>query len=104
MYKRIPSLIICLLLSVFGTHISAQSVIISEFMAENLTSADRDEDGERSDWLELQNNTNSAVSLNGWYLTDKATDLRQWQFPATSPVVSIAPGARLVVWCSGKNR
>lgn len=80
------------------------AVVISEFMAANTNTNIVDEDGNHEDWLELQNNGATTVSLNGWYLTDDATDLRKWQFPATSPTVSLAPGARLLVWASGKNR
>lgn len=78
--------------------------IISEFMADNVSAADVDEDTSHSDWLEIQNIGGSAASLNGWYLTDDAGNLRQWQFPVTTPAVTLAPGARLVVWCSDKNR
>lgn len=79
-------------------------VVISEFMAANVNTTIVDEDGSHQDWLELQNNGASAASLNGWYLTDDATDLRKWRFPLTAPAVSLAPGARLLVWCSNKNR
>jgi hypothetical protein len=47
-------------------------VIISEFMADNVSSAFVDEDGAHEDWIELQNLGASSVSLNGWYLTDEA--------------------------------
>lgn len=91
---------------VFASLISghAQVVVINEFMAQNVNSTVIDEDGEHSDWLELQNNGNSTISLNGWYLTDDAADLRKWRFPVTTPAVNLAAGARLVVYCSNKNR
>lgn len=104
MRHRLASLITVLLSFALWAAADAQTVIISEFMADNVTSAERDEDGERNDWLELQNTSASAVNLNGWYLTDDASDLRKWRFPTTSPVISIAAGGRLVVWCSGKDR
>jgi hypothetical protein len=78
-------------------------VVISEFVAQNITGA-IDEDGEHEDWIELYNDGASSVSLNGWYLTDDATNLQKWRFPLTTPVVNLAPGGRLVVWCSNKNR
>src|SRR3954466_2549353 len=104
MLKHLFSLITFAALFALAPLGHAQSVMITEFMADNLTSTVRDEDGERQDWLELQNMSQATVSLNGWYLTDDATDLRKWRFPLTSPVVSLAPGARLIVWCSGKDR
>lgn len=78
-------------------------VYISEFMAQNQTGL-TDEDGEHSDWLELYNAGSAAVSLNGWYLTDNPDDLRRWQFPASTPDVTLAPGDRLVVFASRKDR
>jgi len=79
-------------------------VYISEFLADSQTNTKVDEDGDHSDWVELWNAGSTAVSLNGWYLTDKATSLRKWQFPVTTPVVSLPPNGRMVVFCSDKNR
>lgn len=98
-----PLLFACAFLCLALASARAQ-VVIGEFMAQNVNSAVLDEDGQHSDWLELQNNGPAAVSLNGWYLTDDAGDLHKWRFPVTLPAVSLAPGARLVVWCSSKNR
>src|SRR5690606_37599161 len=104
MLKRIFSLVVLFASFALSPLGSAQSVMITEFMADNLTSNYRDEDGERNDWLEVQNMTAASINLNGWYLTDDASDLRKWRFPATAPAVNLAPGARLVIWCSDKNR
>ncbi|MCE9615615.1 MAG: DUF2341 domain-containing protein [Lentisphaerae bacterium] len=74
-------------------------VVISEFMAINdgpLT----DEDGDNSDWIELQNSGTNTVSLAGWYLTDKLSNLAKWAFPATN----LTPGQLLLVFASEKNR
>src|SRR5687767_10348493 len=87
-----------------AAHPSQAEVVISEFMASNVNTNIVDEDGNREDWIELQNNGTTTVSLNGWYLTDDAGDKRKWQFPQTTPVVSLAPGQRLLVWASNKNR
>ena len=72
---------------------------INEFMANN-TGALHDEDGESSDWIELFNNSTTAVNLAGWSLTDTAANLRQWVFPATN----LAANGFLVVFASGKDR
>ena len=83
------------------------SVVISEFMASNgLTLLDGD--GNSSDWLEIHNPTDSAISLDGWYLTDKtALDSRtKWRFPdVNTPAsdVTIGPGGYLVVFASGRD-
>jgi hypothetical protein len=77
----------------------AQDPLISEFMASNsMTLAD--EDGEYPDWVEIYNPATTAVSLNGWYLTDNEGNLVKWQFPG----VSIPAGGFRVVFASGKNR
>jgi len=77
----------------------SNKIVITEFMAVNSNSI-VDEDNEHSDWLELFNNTDSAVDLAGWYLSDDAANLKQWQFPA----ITIPKGGYLVVFASGKNR
>lgn len=77
----------------------SQKIIISEFMAIN-SNGITDEDLEHSDWIELYNNTENAIDLQGWYLTDDAANLKQWQFPS----ITIPKGGYLLVFASGKNR
>jgi spore coat protein CotH len=72
---------------------------LSEFMASN-TNGVQDEDGDYSDWVEIYNASNAAVNLEGWHLTDGATNLAQWTFPATN----MPAGGFLVVFASGKDR
>ncbi len=103
MAKNSPLAFISLYLALSGSWAPAQ-LVINEFMANNLSSVDVDEDTQHEDWIEIQNNGSSAASLNGWYLTDDAGELRKWQFPVSAPTVTVAAGARLVVWASGKNR
>lgn len=95
---------LCALLSAAFFVTAHAQVTISEFMAANVNTDFVDEDGSHADWIELHNAGSASVSLNGWYLTDTAADLRGWQFPVTAPAVVLAPGGRLVVWASGKDR
>jgi hypothetical protein len=74
-------------------------VLISEFMANNNTGI-RDEDGNRSDWIEIFNPELLAISLDGWFLTDESTNLTKWRFPA----VVIQPNSYLLIWASSKDR
>ncbi len=74
-------------------------VVISEFMASNGNTL-ADEDGDYPDWIELYNPGAAAVDLDGWYLTDNASRLTKWGFPA----VTIAPKGFLIVFASGKHR
>ncbi|MBL7032849.1 MAG: CotH kinase family protein [Candidatus Delongbacteria bacterium] len=68
-------------------------VVINEFLALN-DSCYADQDGEYDDWLELYNNSDSAINLTGYYLSDDDSDPTQWSFPDTS----IAPGGFLLIW------
>ena len=74
---------------------------ISEFMASN-DSTLLDEDGESSDWIEIYNpvEDNTAINLDGYALSDDPLLLQKWTFPDTQ----LAPGSRLVVFASGKDR
>lgn len=74
-------------------------MVISEFLASG-TRGLADEDGEFSDWVELHNTGATPVNLDNWFLTDDATRLTQWRFPATN----MPPGGYLVLFASSKNR
>ena len=73
--------------------------VISEFLASNNSVLD-DEDGDDSDWIELHNAGDTDMSLNRWYLTDDANNLRKWRFPE----VNLGAGEYLIVFASGKDR
>lgn len=78
---------------------AADRVVISEFLAINNTGG-RDDDGDRSDWIELHNPGSGLVQLEGWALTDRRRQLLRWRFPA----VELSAGGYLVVYASGKDR
>ena len=77
----------------------SRDIVFSEVCPKNEGSI-RDADGEFSDWVELENTGSETVSLKGWYLSDKEDQLYLWPFPD----VSLAPGERLLVFASGKDR
>lgn len=74
-------------------------VIISEFLADNQSGL-RDQDADRSDWIELRNLGTEPVSLGGWFLTDDPARSALWRFPE----ITLNAGAYLLVWASGKDR
>ena len=77
----------------------AGDLIISEFMARNTTTL-VDEDGDYSDWIEVYNQGDQDISLDGWHLTDNENELDKWSFPD-----QILPaGNFLLVRASGKDR
>lgn len=73
--------------------------VIAEFMASNQNGL-RDEDRDRSDWIEVANIGDAAGDLAGWYLTDDPDDLAKWRFPATP----VGVDERVVVFASDKMR
>jgi hypothetical protein len=75
------------------------AVIINEFLTQN-SNGITDEDGDRTDWIELRNTGVAPVDLAGWYLTDDALNLTKWAFPATN----LAANGYLTVFASGKDR
>jgi len=79
--------------------VKAQSLIINEFQTLNNTTI-ADEDTTYSDWIELYNSSTLPINLEGWSLTDKASNPKKWIFPA----VQINAGGYLLVFTSNKNR
>lgn len=76
----------------------AGKIRISEVMAKNKTTL-QDEDGDFSDWIELENCSDGSVNLTGWQLSDK-DEKPGWSFPSRS----LEPGERIIVFASGKDR
>lgn len=69
-------------------------LVINEFMASNDETV-ADQDGEYDDWIELYNNGASSIDLEGYYLSDDATDLMKWAFPTSA---TIDNNSYLVIW------
>ena len=58
-----------------------------------------DENGEDVDWIEVFNYSNSAVSLDGFYLSDNPNNLDKWQFPS----LELAPQELITICASGRE-
>ncbi|MCP4293492.1 MAG: hypothetical protein GY780_16825 [bacterium] len=69
------------------------SLRINEAMAANATTL-ADEMSEFDDWLEIYNNSESAMDLEGMFLTDNLGAHRKWELPA----VTIPGGGFIIVW------
>lgn len=82
-----------------GLGVTQAPVQITELMPANKSSL-LDADGNFSDWIELCNVSGEACDLDGFYLSDDSDDLLKWQLPS----VPLAPGERVVVFCSDKDR
>jgi hypothetical protein len=80
--------------------IEPAGVMISEFLAENDFGLE-DEDGEKSDWIELFNPGETTADIGGWFLSDDPLVPQKWTLPAG---ITLAPKGFLTVFASGKNR
>ncbi len=74
---------------------NAGDLVINEFLASN-QNAETDEAGQHEDWVELFNNTDAPLSLNGIYLTDNPAIPDKWLFPLGT---TIPANGFLIVWC-----
>jgi len=68
-------------------------IVINEWMAWN-ASAEQDEFGEYNDWIELYNNSNLNINLQGYFLSNKANEETKFQFPD----ISIGANDYLILW------
>ena len=78
---------------------SAQSLLISEFLADNARGL-QDDEGDRAGWIELHNADPVEVNLDGWFLTDSPSDLKKWRLPSRT----LPAGSFLLVFASAKDR
>lgn len=73
-------------------------IVISEVMVKNHAVL-RDEDGDFSDWIELENISGEDVDLSGWSVSDEE-GAAGWVLPR----ISLPAGERLLIFASGKDR
>lgn len=73
-------------------------VIFTEIAPQNLDF--EDEDGDKSDWVEIFNPADTAVNLAGFSFSNSMTEPKKWTFGN----VEIAPQQFLIVYFSGKDR
>ena len=73
---------------------ASAEVRINEVMASNAVFID----GRHDDWVELYNDSDTQVSLKGWYLSDDPYNPTRWAFPDNA---KIAKGGYLIVYCAG---
>jgi CotH kinase protein/Lamin Tail Domain/F5/8 type C domain len=81
-----------------GAALPSEGLLITEVMTDNHGTID-DADGDSSDWIELYNQGPELIDIGGFGLSDDPDD----PFRATLPARTLAPGAFLVVWASGKT-
>jgi hypothetical protein len=70
------------------------NLVINEILADN-TAKEKDEYGEREDWIELYNNSTSLLDLSSLYLSDDIAQMQKWKMPDSTTLI---PGGYLIVW------
>ena len=71
---------------------------INEFLTSNASGLE-DQFGATPDWIEIANPNGFDLSLDGYYLTDDASDLVKWRVPA----VNVPSNGYLVIFASGDD-
>ncbi len=71
--------------------------VINEVQSSNTSLPDQY--GQPMDWVEIHNPTDTAISLEGYYLSDSTSNRLKFQFGD----VTISAGGFLVVWCGQAN-
>ena len=83
----------------FVVSFSRAQVLINEYSAANFDSY-LDNYNEYEDWIELYNSSSNSIDLNGWYLSDRASNPMKWSF--TSSYIIPANGVA-VIFCSSRD-
>lgn len=73
-------------------------LVINEICASNNTIIN-DEFGNSSDWIELYNNTDADINLEGYFLSDDNDEPQKWTFPN----ISIAAQSYLLIFASDED-
>ena len=76
----------------------AGPLALNELLADN-QAGDKDDAGEREDWIELHNQSAEAVFLARYHLSDDPLD--PWAYAL--PAVVLPPGGFYRVWCDGQT-
>lgn len=82
---------------IYTYDLNTDGIVINEYSPLNTSIADQN--GEFDDWIELYNNSSSAISLVGYFLSDNPANPKLWAFPDTS----IAAGGYLIVWADNDD-
>ncbi|MFK8009407.1 MAG: CotH kinase family protein [Saprospiraceae bacterium] len=77
---------------IFSTE-NLENIYINELMS--LNNAVADEYGETDDWLEIYNDNEKGVILDGIYISDDLADSTKWQFPEP---IFIFPKSFALIW------
>ncbi len=72
-------------------------LMINEYSASNCDN-NGSNCGNYDDWIELYNNSNEAIDLQGYFLSDKIGNIFKWQFPNST---ILNPGEHIIIYAGG---
>lgn len=84
---------------IFSVTALSGQLFISEYSASNLNQFE-DTYGRYEDWVEIYNESDVAIDLSGYALSDKESKPRKWVFPDG---IDIQPDSYMVIYCSGRD-
>lgn len=74
-------------------------IVVNEYSAANYNQT-QDNYGDYEDWFELYNTDNTAIDLNGYYLSDKSNNLTKFLINSS---VTINPNSHQIIYASGRD-
>jgi len=78
-----------------------EQLFINEFQADNKSTI-KDENGEYDDWIEIYNDSDNAINLSDFYITDDFSNPTKHQIISTHDETNIiAPKEYLILWADG---
>ncbi|MCX6150822.1 MAG: CotH kinase family protein [Ignavibacteriales bacterium] len=99
-YILIVPILLLILHNNFNGQGNLYKIYINEFMASNSRTILDEDFNEYSDWIELYNGGESAINLNGFYLTDNTLNPSMWKIKFD---LIVAPKAFVLFWADGKD-
>lgn len=96
--RHLQILLLTFLLFTFIKPLEAQNshgLFINEFMASNSTTIQDPDYGDFADWIEIHNSSDSAINLNGFYISDNLNQLTKYRINSNS---IIEPGGYILIW------
>ena len=96
--KMQPKSFFLFLLLVLSARLLQAQVLINEYSCSNKNTI-QDNFAAYNDWIELYNAGGNAVNLAGYYISDNINK----PFKDTLPAITLAPGGRQLLFCSGRR-
>ncbi|MFK8037560.1 MAG: CotH kinase family protein [Crocinitomicaceae bacterium] len=81
-----------------SSYLLSAQILINEYSCSNVNGP-IDFFGDRNDWVEFYNGSNSAINIGGLFLSDKSSDLFKWEIPSGS----IPANGHVIINFSGRD-